>query len=63
MNVSRGTIMKKYDVLIIGAGHAGVEAAIASDRIGAKTALISFKKSDLGVCPVTQRWVVLEKGI
>ena len=36
--------MKKYDVLIIGAGHAGVEAAIASDRIGAKTGLISFKK-------------------
>ena len=36
--------MKKYDVLVIGGGHAGVEAAIAADRIGANTALISFKK-------------------
>ena len=62
MNVSRGTIMKKYDVLIIGAGHAGVEAAIASDRIGAKTALISFKKSDLGVMSCNPAMGGLGKG-
>ena len=36
--------MKTYDVLVIGAGHAGVEVKVASDRIGAKTGLISFKK-------------------
>ena len=36
--------MKKYDVLIIGAGHAGVEAAIASDRIGLKQDLFRLKK-------------------
>ena len=37
-------------------GHAGVEAAIAADRIGANTALISFKKTDLGVMSSTQLW-------
>ena len=62
MNVSRGTIMKKYDVLIIGAGHAGIEAAIASDKIGAKTALISFKKSDLGVMSCNPAMGGLGKG-
>src|SRR6187551_437088 len=31
----------QYDVLVIGAGHAGVEAAMASARMGAKTALLT----------------------
>lgn len=38
-----------YDVVVIGAGHAGCEAACASARTGAKTALVSLKKTDLGV--------------
>ena len=33
-----------YDVIVIGAGHAGVEAATMASRLGAKTALITFKK-------------------
>ncbi len=39
---------KQYDVIVIGGGHAGVEAAAASARLGAKTALITFKKEDIG---------------
>ena len=37
-----------YDVVIIGGGHAGVEAASASARMGAKTALITHKKNKIG---------------
>ena len=41
--------MKKYDVIIIGGGHAGCEAAAASARVGAKTALITNKIDTIGV--------------
>ena len=33
--------MQKYDIIIIGAGHAGCEAAAAAARLGSKTLLIS----------------------
>ncbi|MEM1428909.1 MAG: tRNA uridine-5-carboxymethylaminomethyl(34) synthesis enzyme MnmG [Pseudomonadota bacterium] len=38
-----------YDVVVIGAGHAGTEAASAAARLGARTALISLRTSDIGV--------------
>ena len=31
----------KYDVLVIGCGHAGVEAALASARLGCSTLLLT----------------------
>ena len=40
--------MKIYDVIVIGGGHAGCEAASASARVGAKTLLITNKKSTIG---------------
>lgn len=41
--------MKHYDVVVVGGGHAGVEAADAAARMGAKTALISLKRDGIGV--------------
>jgi tRNA uridine 5-carboxymethylaminomethyl modification enzyme len=37
-----------YDVIVIGGGHAGCEAASASARSGAKTALITHKRDTIG---------------
>ncbi|MDH5722912.1 MAG: tRNA uridine-5-carboxymethylaminomethyl(34) synthesis enzyme MnmG [Alphaproteobacteria bacterium] len=42
--------MKKYfDVIVVGGGHAGCEAAAASARMGAKTALLTHKIETIGV--------------
>src|SRR6056297_1330123 len=41
--------VKHVDVIVIGGGHAGTEAAHASARMGAETALITLKHSDIGV--------------
>ena len=41
--------MKQFDVLVIGGGHAGCEAAHAAARMCAETALVTMKASDLGV--------------
>lgn len=38
----------KYDVVVIGGGHAGSEAAAASARLGAKTALITHRLDTIG---------------
>ncbi len=37
-----------YDVIVIGGGHAGCEAAAASARVGAKTALVTHKIETIG---------------
>ena len=37
-----------FDVVIIGAGHAGCEAASAAARLGASVALLSFRPEDAG---------------
>lgn len=39
---------KEFDVVVIGGGHAGCEAVTAAARLGAKVALITIKKDNLG---------------
>ncbi len=41
--------MKHFEVIVIGGGHAGTEAAHAAARLGASTALVTMKTSDIGV--------------
>ncbi|RMD85218.1 MAG: tRNA uridine-5-carboxymethylaminomethyl(34) synthesis enzyme MnmG [Candidatus Dadabacteria bacterium] len=37
-----------FDVLVIGGGHAGLEAALAAERLGVRVCLATFSRSDIG---------------
>lgn len=41
----------EYDVAVIGAGHAGIEAALAAARLGCKTAIFTINMDAVGNCP------------
>ena len=41
----------EYDVAVIGAGHAGIEAALASARLGCRTAIFTINMDAVGNCP------------
>ena len=40
--------MQNFDIIVIGAGHAGVEAALAASRVGVKTLLITHNLETIG---------------
>ena len=40
--------VKHYDVIVVGGGHAGTEAAAAAVRMGARTALVTLRRDSIG---------------
>ena len=40
---------QKYQIIVIGAGHAGVEAALVSARMGVPTCMINFSFDTIGL--------------
>src|SRR6476619_5372787 len=48
MSLSFSSFEAEYDVLVIGAGHAGTEAAVAAARRGARTALVTTALEAIG---------------
>ena len=40
--------MRKFDIIVVGGGHAGVEAACVAARMGVRTALVSFEPDRIG---------------
>jgi len=53
----------EYDVVVIGGGHAGIEAALASAKLGTKTALITIDKGKIGLMPCNPSIGGIAKGI
>ena len=39
---------KEFDIIVVGGGHAGCEAAAVAARMGASTALVSFTRESIG---------------
>ncbi len=51
-----------YDVIVVGGGHAGCEAAAAAARVGARSALVTFDRQTLGAMSCTPAFGGLGKG-
>lgn len=40
--------MKKYDIIVVGGGHAGIEAAVAPAKMGLSVAIVTMEKNAIG---------------
>ena len=54
--------MKHFDVIVVGGGHAGTEAAHAAARMGVQTALVTLRQRDIGVMSCNPAMGGLGKG-
>ena len=55
--------IEEYDIIVIGAGHAGVEASLAASRMGCKVLLATINIEMLAFFAMYPRLVVLQKGL
>ena len=58
----RLTSSPKSDVIVVGGGHAGIEAAGASARLGCQTTIITPKSQNLGTCSCNPSFGGIGKG-
>src|SRR5215204_3070074 len=54
---------KGFDIIVIGGGHAGIEAALISTKLGNKVALITLDKKKIGLMPCNPSVGGSAKGI
>ena len=50
-NSNKYSMMGEYDVVVVGAGHAGCEAGLAAARIGCETLLLSMNLESVAMMP------------
>ena len=55
-------VKQKYDVIVVGAGHAGVEAGAMASRLGMKAAIVTFDRGDIGTLSCNPAMGGLGKG-
>ena len=51
-----------YDIIVVGGGHAGIEAALAAARLGLRTALVTHDRREIGRMPCNPAIGGLGKG-
>lgn len=62
MAMARAASTRIYDVLVIGAGHAGCEAALAAARMGCATALVTAQRDSIALMPCNPAIGGIAKG-
>src|SRR5437764_2128931 len=51
MDKNNSNFVFQFDILVIGGGHAGIEASLISARLGHKVALITLEEKKIGQMP------------